>query len=178
MARMPLNTRDPFAGYNLVSIVLHWFTAVAVVVLYLTHERETEAIHLAIGLIATPFFLARIWRRFARGYARISDQPAILNLLSRLVTFGFLLCLLSVIVTGLAIPPFKGEALAVPGLFSLNVPVPANRALAHLLEEIHDLAGHAFLPLLALHVIGALKHFFVDRDAVVMRMVRPVPNGK
>lgn len=178
MARMPLNTRDPFAGYGLVSIVLHWLTAVAVIVLFLTHEREWAAVHLGIGLAAAPVFLFRLYWRAKRGYPRISDQPAILNLVARLVTLGFLACILTVTITGLLIPPLEGKPLAFFDLVSLTVPLTENRGWAGVLEEVHDFAGHAFLPLVALHVLGALAHHFIKKDTVLVRMLRPVRRGK
>jgi cytochrome b561 len=178
MARTPLNTRDPFAGYGPTSIVLHWLTAIAVVVLFLTHEREWSAVHLGIGLCAAPVFLFRLYWRMKRGYPRISDQPAIVNLVARLVMLGFLACILTVTVTGLLIPPLEGKPLAFFDLVSLAVPLPENRAWAGMLEEVHDLAGHAFLPLAALHILGALAHHFIKKDAVLMRMLRPVRRGK
>lgn len=178
MDQTTLNTRDRFAGYSLVSILLHWLTAVAVVALFVTHEDEFAAIHLGIGILAIPLFLFRTGWRAARGYARITDQPALLNFAARLVTLAFLLCILTVSVTGLAIPPLEGDPLTFFGLGAVTVPVRPDHALAETLGEIHDLAGHAFLPLVALHILGALKHRFVDRDAVLTRMFRPVSKGK
>jgi len=178
MARTPLNTSDPFAGYGLISVLLHWLTAIAVVTLFLTHEREWSAVHLSIGLIAAPVLLFRLYWRVKRGYPRISDQPAVFNFASRLVMLAFLLCILTVTLTGLLIPPLEGKPLAFFDLFAVTVPLPEDRGWANVLEEIHDLAGHAFLPLVALHVLGALAHHFIKRDAVLVRMVRPIRRGK
>lgn len=178
MARQPLNKRDPHAGYGPVSVLLHWATAVAVVALFLTHEREWAPIHLAIGIVCTPLFLFRIYWRIRRGYARVPDQPAILNFAARLVTLAFLLCIFTVTVTGLAIPPLEGEPLAFLDLFAVAIPLPADRAWAQLLETVHDFAGHAFLPLVALHVLGAMVHHFAIRDTVLARMARPVRQGR
>jgi len=178
LERTPLNTRDRFAGYSLVSILLHWLTAIAVVTLFLTHENEFAAIHLGIGILAVPLFLFRTGWRVARGYPRITDQPAIFNFAARLVTLAFLLCILTVSVTGLAIPPLKGDPLTFFGLGAITVPLQPDRALAEILGEIHDFAGHAFLPLVGLHILGALKHHLIDRDIVLVRMFRPVARGK
>lgn len=178
MARKPLNTRDPHAGYGLTSILLHWLTAIAVLVLFLTHEREWSAVHLGTGLLATPIFLLRLYRRVRRGYPRIGDQPVIFNFAARLVMLAFLLCLLAVTVTGLAIPPLEGKPVAFFGVASFAIPLPEDPAWAEIAKRIHDFAGHALIPLVALHVLGALVHHFVYRDPVLIRMLRPVPRGK
>ena len=30
------------------------------------------------------------------------------------------------------------------------------------MEEVHDVSGHLFIPLLALHILGSAKHAIVD----------------
>jgi cytochrome b561 len=176
MATPAFNTRDPFAGYSAVSIALHWLTAIGVIALFATHELDD--IHVAIGLIATPVFLVRLVWRFWRGYPRPADQPALLNLLARLVTLAFLVCLAAVTVTGLILPPLEGEALPFFGLGELTLPIPASRSGAEIAEEIHEITGNAFVPLLLLHAAGALKHRFIDKDTVMTRMIKPVNKGK
>ena len=49
--------------------------------------------------------------------------------------------------------------------------MPLNRELAGTIIEAHEVAGKALIALIALHVIGALKHHFVDRDNVLRRML-------
>ncbi len=48
--------------------------------------------------------------------------------------------------------------------------VPEQRAVHERLETIHGLGGWLMLALLALHVAGALKHQFVDRQRALARM--------
>lgn len=40
-------------------------------------------------------------------------------------------------------------------------------------EEIHEFLGNALLILASLHVLAALKHQFMDRDGLMMRMLPP-----
>lgn len=177
--RAPLNTRDPYAGYSSVSLALHWLTAIFVIALFLTHEgRELRPWHIGLGLVATPLFVLRLGWRFAFGFPRVPDQAAALNLLSRLVQIGFIVCILLVTITGLVIPPLKGQPLDFFGMTQFPIPFPQDRGVAEWLEEVHSLAGDAFLPLFVLHVAGALKHHFLDRDTVLTRMLKSVPKGK
>ena len=179
MERTPLNTRDRFAGYSPVSILLHWLTAVAVVTLFLTHEDEfardpSRYRHPRNTALSVPAPAGA-----SRGAIPASPTSQQSSTSPRaLVTLAFLLCILTVSVTGLAIPPLEGDPIAFFGLGAVTVPMQPNRALAEIFGEAHDLAGHAFLPLVALHILGALKHHFIDRDAVLVRMFRPVARGK
>lgn len=38
-------------------------------------------------------------------------------------------------------------------------------------EEMHEVLGNVLIALVAPHVIGALKHHFVDRDGVMRRIL-------
>lgn len=49
--------------------------------------------------------------------------------------------------------------------------VAKNKVLAKQLSEVHELLGFALLTLVTLHVVGALKHHLVDRDATLKRML-------
>lgn len=49
--------------------------------------------------------------------------------------------------------------------------VPADKALAALLKPLHALSAFALMGLAALHVAAALKHQFIDRDGLLLRML-------
>ena len=43
--------------------------------------------------------------------------------------------------------------------------------LGELAAEVHGAAANLLWPLLGLHILGALKHRFIDRDATLRRML-------
>lgn len=178
MARQPFDIRDSQAGYCRTSILLHWLTAIAMAILCLSQDREWTALHLGTGLIAAPVFLFGACWRIRRGFPRVPDQPLALNLVERLVIIGILACLLAVAVTGVLIPPLDGNALSMFGLLSLDVPLPADPVWAGIAKQIHATAGDAFIPLVGLHVLGALMHRFVWKDGVPARVMRPTAGGR
>jgi cytochrome b561 len=57
------------------------------------------------------------------------------------------------------------------GLFQLPVVIAKNKALADTLQPIHYWLNMAMAALVVLHVLAALKHHFVDRDATLRRML-------
>ncbi len=171
--------RDSYSG---LSIALHWFTAIMVVALFLTHEGERGSLertfHISVGAIAGIFILWRVFRRLRKGLAAEPDQHALLNLASRLVLYGFLVCLVVVILTGYFLPWTRGAPLDVFGL-AIPSPMPGVGWAHELAEEMHDISGHLFIPLLALHVAGVVKHALFDKDRrkILARMSRPDPKG-
>ena len=53
----------------------------------------------------------------------------------------------------------------------------ANRDLHELLEEVHEIAGQLFIPLIVLHLLGAAKHAIFDKDGVAQRMFKASEDG-
>jgi len=49
--------------------------------------------------------------------------------------------------------------------------LPADKALAELIKPLHELSALALMGLVALHVAAALKHQWVDRDGLLLRML-------
>ena len=45
-----------------------------------------------------------------------------------------------------------------------------NNPLRESFVEVHEVLGWLMLALLALHVLGALKHAFIDKDGTLKRM--------
>ena len=175
---------DPLAragNYSAVSVVAHWLAAILIVALLFTHSatRGTAgyAIHVSGGAIAGLFLLWRVWRRVRRGMAHAPPQAPILNLAARLVHWGLLLLIAVVAVSGYLLPWSLGEALDVFGV-GIPSPMDASPALHAFLVRVHDVAGHLFIPLLGLHVAGAVKHAVFDRRGTALRMVRPAPGGR
>lgn len=168
-------------GYSTVSVVAHWLSAILVIALFVTHSATggtaAHAFHVSGGAIAGLFLLWRVWHRFRRGMAHAPPQAAILNVAARFVHWGLLALIAVVVVSGYLLPWSQGSALDVFGA-EIPSPMDASPTLHEFLERVHDGAGHLFIPLLALHVTGAIKHAVLDRRGTAMRMIRPALGGQ
>ncbi len=177
---MPITARKD--GYSRLSIAVHWLAAAIIITLFITQEGDrgttAYAIHVGGGAIAGIFLLWRVWHRFRLGMTETSDQAYLLNLASQMVIWGFLAAIVVVVVTGYLIPWSEGRPLDVFGMIAIPSPMAANGALSEIVEELHEIAGQLFIPLLALHLLGAAKHAFIDRDGVAVRMFRSVSGGR
>ena len=177
-ATNPITRTD---GYSILSILVHWLAAILVVSLFFTHEGErgttAYVFHVSGGAIAGLLLLWRVWHRVRRGVADAPDQGAIFNLAARLVHWGLLVAIVVVVVSGYLLPWTLGRELEVFG-FGIPSPMEANRGLHEFVERVHDVSGHLFVPLLALHVLGAIKHIVLDRRGAGSRMFRPTSGGR
>ena len=168
-------------GYSVFSIVVHWLAAILVIALFFTHEGERGStaylFHVSGGAIVGLFLLWRVWHRVRRGSPHPPKQAAVFNLAARLVHWGLLVAIVVVVLSGYLLPWSLGRELDVFG-FGIPSPMGANRGVHELVERVHDVSGHLFIPLLVLHVVGAVKHAVFDWRGAGLRMYRPFDGGR
>ena len=56
-------------------------------------------------------------------------------------------------------------------LFSVPLPIEKNKALAGLMNTSHLIIAWILIGLIVLHVAGALKHYFINKDQVLQTML-------
>ena len=126
-------------GFSGLSIVLHWFAAIIVVALFLTHEGEqgsTEyAFHVSGGAITGLFLLWRVWHRVRRGMNEGPDQVFVLTVLRQIVLWGFLVAIVVVVISGYLLPWSLGHPLDISGVISIPSPMELNPDFHELMEE-------------------------------------------
>jgi cytochrome b561 len=179
--------------YGAVSMLFHWVTAIAVIVNWRIAEAAEHAegaargaifnTHKALGIAILALTLARIgWRlthpmpALPKTYARWEA------VLARGTHVLFYVLLIGLPLGGWLANSLAGREIDFFGLFAIPpLPTGENKALGGAIFAAHATAGKAMLALIALHVLGALKHTFVDRDGGVFRMLpfgRVAPPGK
>jgi cytochrome b561 len=72
---------------------------------------------------------------------------------------------------GWAYSSAAGFPIVVFGVLPLPDFVPADKALAELIKPWHEISAFALMGLVILHVAGALKHQFIDKDGLLSRML-------
>jgi cytochrome b561 len=81
------------------------------------------------------------------------------------------LLLLAIPLSGWAYGSAAGVQTVYLGLVPLPNPVAPDKALAETLKALHFGLNAALFVVFSVHVCAALKHHFVDRDAVLARML-------
>lgn len=176
---------DTAKGYGIVSIALHWLVAGFIAFLYISGEifsdmgRTPEAaalrgLHQSVGVVAAVFFCARFVWRLWQGAQPKGNENFWLNLLAILIQWALLIAMLGAMITGFLAVWSGGRDISVFGLFSLPTPMAQSEGLHEFAEDAHEFFSHVILPLVALHVLGALKHLIINRDGVMKRIFVPV----
>ena len=58
------------------------------------------------------------------------------------------------------------------GLFSIPFPyIPESKALSEVFEKVHEVLAWSIIVGVGLHIAAALKHHFIDKDNVLIRML-------
>lgn len=179
-----MSLTDTRPGYGWTSISLHWIVAVLMIALFFIGEQFEDlgrdegaflrALHISLGSIAFVFVWARVAWRLAQGSPQKADDPKPLILLSVIVQWGLLLASVVLVVSGPLSIWTVGRPIDIFGIIQLASPLERNRELHEVLEGIHGVASKLLIPLFLLHVLGALKHAFINRDNVLLRMLKPV----
>ena len=173
----PTNTR-----YGGMAIGLHWLTALLVVAGFtlglsmvgLPFSREKlqwYAWHKWIGITVWLITCGRLAWRWTHPAPPLEPMPP-WQQHAAVVTHALLYALLAVIpLSGWLYSSAAGVQVVYLGLIPLPDLVSKDRALADVLRTVHVTLNFTLLALVCIHGAAALKHHFVDRDAVLTRML-------
>ena len=189
--------KDTPKSFGTVSIALHWITAVSVLTLlgtgvislyyiwFLTGERGgigwfNMNLHVVVGSLAIPFIALRVYWRVRQGHPQEPKQPPVLEKITAINWPLMLVFIVGCFVSGVFLQLLHGNTLWWSVDRGAIVPAPWPRDVPEL-TDIHDhfmLPFHYWLALIlgavvAMHIAGALKHWIVNRDGVLERMLRP-----
>ncbi len=176
--------RNTESGWGLVSILLHWVLAIAIVGLFALGWWMTGLgyydswynlapwWHRSIGMLVLFATLLRlVWRL-------VNPAPRALGhrlewLAAHLGHIGLYVLMLVVLVSGYLISTADGHGIGVFDLFEVPALVSDLPNQATLAGEIHWYSALALVLLAAGHALAALKHHLVDRNDVLKRMIDP-----
>ena len=169
--------------YDRVTIAFHWLTALLVFALFGTafawnylprewHLRSLEGVHVSLGIALAATLIGRLVWRLTAGRKLAAAGNAVTAPLSRLMHWLLYLLLAVQVGLGFSLRWFQGEEFSFFGLFSVpNLFFTPDRAFAHRLEDLHNLAGWTLICLAGAHAIAALLHRYVLKDNVLRRML-------
>ena len=180
VARTPLNAATPWR-YTGTAVGLHWLLALLLSFMaalgwyMLSVEDEPGSasyfnLHKSIGLVVALLVAARIvWRLTHRPAPLPANVPAWHARLSALNV-----ALLYALMVLLPLTGYLGAAYSKYGvaLFGLALPAWAqpDHDTAERFFDIHGALIWVLVGLVAVHVLGALKHLLVDKDGVFQRI--------
>ncbi|MEM9632271.1 MAG: cytochrome b [Pseudomonadota bacterium] len=169
--------------YDAVSRFNHWIIAIAMIGMlgfgmYLDNaelERSTLfpliQLHKALGVLVLIYGTWRVGYRLFQGFpSPVGDAPAWQEIAAKAVHWVLLASIIVLPLSGLIMSLSGGHAV---GVFNIvTIPAPGEfPAINEAASAVHSIGGKVLLAAVVVHIVGALKHRIVDRDATLSRMV-------
>jgi cytochrome b561 len=172
------------ANYSPAQKTLHWLVFVLVVLLYgITYgegffPRGSPGrdwiwwLHVSFGLLLAAVLIVRIATRMRLGTpAAVSSIHPLEERVARLTHLLLYVLMVAVVILGVVLALYRGNALSFFGLFTIPSPIAADRETARSIQELHNLGATALVILAGFHAAAALWHHLFRRDEVLERML-------
>jgi cytochrome b561 len=175
--------RNSSTQFGSVAKFIHWTVALIIICLLFVGffmgdlpnapiKGQVYNLHKLFGLTILSLMILRLLWRWS------NPVPVLPNTmhtwerwLEKTVKFCLYAALFAMPITGWI---FSTAADHAPHLGSLMLPAPGigkSKAVAGLFSEMHTILGWTIIVLLCLHIAGALKHHFINKDNILRRMM-------
>ncbi len=178
--------------YSAIAIALHWIIAFAILGMiglgwYMgdlpntaTNKADLYQLHKSIGVSIFILTIARILWRIINKPPEEVPMEHMQAVASRAVHFGFYMLMILMPLTGWILvsasaynlPTLIFDTFQWPHLpFLPDLSTETKKSIFPVLENAHGKLAWVAIVLLLLHVAGAVKHQFIDKDGVMARML-------
>jgi len=173
----------PTLGYTRTAIALHWAIALLIFCAFplgiYMHELpfsprrlQLYSYHKWLGVTVFLLAIGRVlWRLKHPAPPLPAGLPAWQRIASTATHHLLYVLILAVPVSGWLMSSAKGFQTVYLGLVPLPDLLAKDKALGDLLQTVHKALNFTLGVLVVTHVTAALKHYFVDRDGVLARMI-------
>ncbi len=169
-------------NYGAVSKSLHWLLFLLLLAQYLVGEfmphiggktpnEGLVAWHLSLGAAILFFLVVRLGWRVTHPVGFPPSLPLWEQRAALAIHWTLYLLLLVIVVLGWAAANFRGWDLVLFGAVTLPPLAEKGMKWAHTAGDVHIWLVYALLGVIALHVLGALYHYFIKKDRIAQRML-------
>lgn len=170
-------------SYSTGSKWLHWIVAVLVLMMLSfgfflddvpeSYQGTAYMIHKSIGLTIFFLMLARLFWIVHSGKPELPFAvPRWERIFSQFVQVSMYVCLFAMPLAGWVMSIAKDRVPIFFGLFAMPIyGIPVDKALGQWMATAHGTIAYILIVLITLHIAGALKHHFIDKDKVMRRML-------
>jgi cytochrome b561 len=165
--RKPHSLLDSKNSFGWLSIGLHWFATLAIILLWFIGQSiasqsveqidARRSLHVTLGLIAWLPLVARMLWRYKSGHPHVNGQTLLEHRLAKAAHYVMLLVLIVMLISG----PLMAWAM------------PDRSDLSEFAFIFHSNAAQALAVLVVLHILAALKHLMFHEDETVARIFVP-----
>lgn len=177
---------DSDTVYGWISILLHWVSAVVVIVLWFIGESilnvptdETDVrrqLHISIAASAWLVILFRVIWRLRSGHPHLKGQTLLIHRVAKITHYAMLIALALMLVSGPMMVWSGGGPIAIFDRFSIHGPIGESESIRVFARFVHSNMAFLLFWLVLLHIGGALKHLMFHSDDTIARIIWPGNN--
>ena len=171
--------------YDRRTIVLHWLTAILVLLLWVagqtidwfprgTPRITARSLHIAVGVLLGVVLVLRLYWRATGGAKLPPASPGLAGAAAKGMHWLLYALLAFMVLLGLALVWFRGDTIF--NLFTVPKFDPNSRELAHAAGDLHGLVANLLLIMAGLHAAAAIAHRWMGNRAVLRRMWPGLPD--
>lgn len=169
--------------YDALQIGLHWLVALLICCAFafawifedmpLSPDKfKMINLHKWTGITVMALFVVRFAYKLIRGTPLVDPAlPALQRKLAISVHHFLYLLMFLLPFVGWLMSSAKGYPVVAWGVLPLPNLIEKNADLGNLLSEAHAILAYGLLTLIVLHVAGSLKHYVIDKDGTLARML-------
>lgn len=170
-------------SYSKGSKWLHWMVAIIVMAMLSfsfflgdvpdQYQPTAYMIHKSLGLTVLFLMCARLFWIVHTGRPELPfTVPMWERVLTRVVQTSMYILLFAMPVVGWVMSVAAGRTPIYFGLFDVPLPgIPIDKQLSHTMANTHEIIAWILIVLISLHILGALKHYFINKDRILHRML-------
>lgn len=170
--------------FGIIAILLHWIMAILIVGLlalglYMTNipisvqKLKLYGWHKEFGILALMLLIVRLTWRLRNTTPSLNGLRRWETIAARVVHGAFYILMLVLPISGWLITSAAGLPVSFFGWFLLPNLIDANTTQRLLFTEIHEWLSYALIAVFCMHVSAALKHYFINKDTIMQRMLWP-----
>ncbi len=177
-----MNIKTDNSSYNILSKLIHWIMALLILgTIFLgvymdivpsgDYKYWLYAQHKSFGvLVIILVFIRILWNSLSNKVGSISTHKKWEKILSKITHISLYILMFALPLSGWAMSSFGGYPVK---LFGLELPslVSKNKEISEIFGEIHQALAQILIFIIGLHMLGAFKHHFIDKDETLKRMV-------
>jgi len=179
--------KNSHSSYGWIAIVLHWLSAVVVLSMfaiglwmvdldyYSEWYKTAPYYHKSVGILLATLTVFRVlWKRkqvapqaMGKSWERRGAKAA------HFALYTLLLCMF---ISGYLISTADDRGIEVFNWFTLPSMGEFVDNQEDFAGDFHEWLAYSLISLVVLHALAALKHHYVDKDTILIRMLKPLSN--
>ncbi len=177
-------TLNENSKWSLAIRIQHWLASTLILALfglgawmrtldyYHPWYQNAPDLHKSFGIILILIMLVRVcWRFTTDKPASLANHKAWEVKLAKLIHWVLYIGIFVILVSGYLMATSEDRTIEVFSLFNVPAFIAAFEEQEDIAGFIHEWASYILMALVALHIIGALKHHYLDKDQTLKRML-------